>query len=62
MVSYILERGKGIQDVPLCLVGQMLKLWEDKWVTETKHENWHELTWVNNKFHKMNPFYGNEYM
>jgi hypothetical protein len=40
----ILEREKGIQDVPLHLVDEMLKLWEDKWATETENENWHELT------------------
>jgi hypothetical protein len=58
----ILEIGKGIQDVPLRLVGKMLKLWEDKWATETENENWHELTQVDNNFHQMNPFYRNEYM
>jgi hypothetical protein len=36
----MLEIEKGIEDVPLHLVGQMLKLWEDKWVTETKNEIW----------------------
>jgi hypothetical protein len=53
------EVGKGIQDVPLCLVGSMLKLWEDKWATETWTENeiWHGHTRVDNDFCKMNPFY-----
>jgi hypothetical protein len=37
-------KGQSIQDVPLHLVGQMLNLWEDKWVNETENENWHELT------------------
>jgi hypothetical protein len=40
MVSDNAWIGKGIQDVPLCLVGQMLKLWEDKWATETENEIW----------------------
>jgi hypothetical protein len=42
----------------------MLKLWEDKWVTETEteNENGHELTRVHNKFHETNLFYRNEYM
>jgi hypothetical protein len=31
-----LERQKCIQDVPLHLIGEMLNLWEDKWVTETE--------------------------
>jgi hypothetical protein len=58
----MLEVGMGIQDIPLCLVGQMLKLWEDKWATENENEIWHEVTRVDNNFHKMNAFYGNEYM
>jgi hypothetical protein len=64
MASDSVEVGKGIQEVPLHLVGQMLKLWEDKWATETETENevWHEVTRVDNNFCKMNPFYGNEYM
>jgi hypothetical protein len=33
-----LEVKKGIQDVPLHLVGQMLKLWEYKWATENENE------------------------
>ncbi len=35
----------------------LVKFWnyEDKWVTETEN-------WFDNKFHQMNPFYGNAYM
>jgi hypothetical protein len=48
----ILEKGKGIQNVPLHLFGEMLKLWENKWATETDETeidmNW---LWVDNKFH-----------
>jgi hypothetical protein len=44
----------------------MLKLWEDKWATETKteneNENWHDWDWFDNKFNQVNPFYGNKYM
>jgi hypothetical protein len=41
----MLEEGKGIQDIPLHLVGQMLKLWEDKWATETENEIWRHKSW-----------------
>jgi hypothetical protein len=58
----MLEIGKGIQDVQLHLVGQMLKLWEDKWATENENEIQHEVTRVDNNFCKMNPFYRNEYL
>jgi hypothetical protein len=53
-------KGKGIQDVPLHLVGQMLKLWEDKWANETENENGHVWHQLNNKFHQTNTFYGDE--
>jgi hypothetical protein len=43
----MLEVKKGIQDIPLSLVGQMLKLWEDKWATETENEivTWSQKSW-----------------
>jgi len=44
MVSDNTWKGKGIQHIPLHLVGQMLKLWEDKKENETENENSHELT------------------
>jgi hypothetical protein len=43
----MLEGKKGIQDVPLHLVGRMLKLWEDKWATENENEivTWSHKSW-----------------
>jgi hypothetical protein len=57
----MLKIGEVTQDAPLHLVGQMLKLSKDKWVTETENEIW-QVTRVDNNFCKMNPFYGNVYM
>jgi hypothetical protein len=43
----MLELKKGIQDVPLHLVGWLLKLWEDKWATENENEivTWSHKSW-----------------
>jgi hypothetical protein len=59
----LLERGKGIQDMPL-----HLGCWSNLEIMRKTSEQLKlkmkidELTRVDNKFHQMIPFYGNEYM